>query len=77
MVKVAEVLPASTVTLEGTVAKVLLLASETVMPLAGAAEAKVTVPVEGLPPPTVAGLRESPVIEAGVMVRFAVCVTPL
>jgi hypothetical protein len=52
-VKVALVLPACTVTLDGTVATdVLLLVSVTVAPLEGAAPVSVTVPVELLPPLT-------------------------
>ncbi len=59
-VKVALVDPAGTVTLAGTVAAaVLLLDNETSRPPEGAAELRVTVPVAGLPPTTVAGLRLS------------------
>src|SRR4051794_22215991 len=50
-VKVALVAPAGTVTLAGTfAAAVLLLASVTTIPPAGAAAVRVTVPVEELPP---------------------------
>src|SRR6266480_5995761 len=54
IVNVALVAPATTVTLEGTVAAaVLLLESATVAPPAGAAPLNVTVPVEdGVPPIT-------------------------
>jgi len=52
-VKVALVAPATTVTLEGTVAAaVLLLESATCAPPAGAAPLNVTVPVENCAPPT-------------------------
>ena len=56
-VNVRLVLPAATVTLEGTVATaVLLLDSVTTAPPLGAAALRVTVPVEELPPTTVVGL---------------------
>src|SRR6266481_1448724 len=52
-VNVALVAPATTVTLEGTVAAaVLLLESATCTPPAGAAPLNVTVPVENFAPPT-------------------------
>ena len=56
-VKVALVAPARTVTLAGTVAAVLLLESVTWAPPAGAGPFSVTVPVEEVPPVTLAGLR--------------------
>lgn len=46
-VKVALVAPAGTVTLDGTIANVLLLLNPTVLPPEGAAALKVTVPVDG------------------------------
>jgi hypothetical protein len=46
-VKVALVAPAGTVTLDGTLANVLLLLNPTVLPPEGAAALKVTVPVDG------------------------------
>ena len=55
--KVAVVAPASTVTLEGKLAAALLLESATDIPPAGAALASVTVPVEEIPPVTVAGFK--------------------
>src|SRR5437762_3469446 len=58
---VAVVAPAATVTEAGTVAAVLLLASITTAPPAGAAALSVTVPVLFAPPVTVAGFS---VIEA-------------
>jgi hypothetical protein len=55
--KVAVVAPAATVTLAGTwAAAVLLLDSVTVAPPVGAAPLNITVPVEELPPVTLAGL---------------------
>ena len=75
--KVADVVPARTFTLAGTVAaEVLLLARLTVASATGA-EVIVTVPVEGLPPVTVAGLSATDAsAAAGVTVRIADCVTP-
>ena len=57
--KLALVPPAGTVTLEGTVAAGSLLESVTCAPPAGAGPFSVTVPVEGFPPVTLAGLRAS------------------
>jgi hypothetical protein len=57
--KLAAVAPAATVTLVGTVAAALLLDSVTAAPPAGAGAVKITVPVEGLPPPTLAGFRDT------------------
>ena len=57
-VKVAVVAPGATVTLDGTVATVvLLLESWTVIPAEGAAPLRVTVPVDGLPPTTLDGFK--------------------
>ena len=59
-VKVALVLPAGTVTLDGTVAALLLLESVTWAPPAGAAPLSVTVPVDDCAPPvTLVGLNVS------------------
>src|SRR5689334_25171576 len=59
-VNVALVAPAATVTLEGTLATVvLLLESATCAPPAGAAPLNVTVPVEEFPPVTLVGFSES------------------
>ena len=59
IVKVALAAPAGTITLEGTLATVLLLESRTWAPPAGAGALSVTVPVEELPPVTVEGLSVS------------------
>jgi hypothetical protein len=60
MLKLVLVAPAGTVTLGGTVAKVvLLLASVTTAPPAGAALVRVTVPCDVLPPVTLVGLSVS------------------
>jgi len=59
-VNVAVVAPAATVTLDGTLAAVvLLLESVTIAPPDGAAPLNVTVPVEEFPPVTLAGFTES------------------
>jgi hypothetical protein len=75
---VAVTSPAATVTLVGTTAAVLSLESDTVVPPAGAAPVKVTVPREVPPPETLAGLSDTPDIpNVGEIVRTAVCVPPL
>jgi hypothetical protein len=57
---VVDVLPPGTVTLPGTPATdVLLLERVTTTPPVGAAPLRVTVPVEGLPPVTVVGFRDT------------------
>jgi hypothetical protein len=55
-VNVALVAPAATVTLAGTVTAALPLDSDTSAPPLGAPDVRVTVPVDGLPPVTLAGL---------------------
>ena len=63
------VAPVGTVTLAGTVAAVvLLLASVTTAPPLGAAPLSVTVPVEVVPPTTLAGFREIEESAGGVLV---------
>jgi len=71
-VNVAVVAPLGTVTLEGTVALVLLEESETDAPPDGAGPFNVTVPVELFPPTTEVGLSETPDKVAGTMVKVAV-----
>jgi len=76
-VKVAVVLPAGTVTVAGTVAaEVLLLASPTGIPPVGAGALNVTVPVEAIPPVTVAGFTLTELSAGAITVRVAVCVDP-
>src|SRR5258708_23983846 len=75
--KVALVAPAGTITLEGTLAALLLLESATCAPPAGAGPLSVTVPVEGVPPITPVGLsvsEESVGRGGGVTVRVMVVV---
>jgi hypothetical protein len=75
--KVALALPPGTVTLAGTVAtEGLPLDRDTTAPPPGAGPFSVTVPVEPLPPNTVAGLRETDAGEGGSTVRLADLVTP-
>jgi hypothetical protein len=76
-VKVAELTPAGTVTLVGTVALALLDVRLTAMPPVGAGPFRLTVPVDDVPPMTEAGERETPVSAGGVMVKVAVWLTPL
>src|SRR2546430_8209717 len=57
--KLALVPPGETVTLAGTTAAGLLLERVTCAPPAGAGAFSVTVPAEGFPPVTLAGLRAS------------------
>ena len=76
---VALVLPAETVRLADTwTTALLLLVSATVLPPLGAGPLSVTVPVAGLPPTTVDGLKLSPLTErnGGFTVRVA-CTLPL
>jgi hypothetical protein len=71
-VKVALVLPATTVTLAGTVAtEVRLLESVTTAPAGGAGPEIVTVPVDGVRPLTVVGFRVRAVRVGAVIVNVA------
>src|SRR5829696_2357141 len=64
--KVALVVPCATETLAGTVAATLLLLdSDTTRPPDGAADVRVTVPCEGVPPVTVAGFTAKVESDAG------------
>jgi hypothetical protein len=73
----AIVVPEATVTLAGTVARVVTeLVSVTTVPPAGAAAFSVTVPVVPIPPRTLVWPRER-VARSGVTVRFAVLLTAL
>src|SRR2546427_11859348 len=74
--KLALVPPGETVTLAGTTAAGLLLESVTCAPPAGAGAFSVTVPVEGLPPVTLVGLRASDETIGGITGSGAVCVAP-
>jgi hypothetical protein len=81
-VNVAVVAPLATVTLPGTVADGSLLVTVTAAPPEGATPLSVTVPVELLPPTTLAGLSESADsvrvggVPVGVIVSVAVPRTP-
>jgi hypothetical protein len=74
-------LPAAIVTEAGTVAaEVLLLVRVTVTPPLGAALLRLTVPVDELPPVTLAGftlIDESATVIAGLTVRVVVLLVPL
>jgi hypothetical protein len=74
MAKFAVVAPATTVTLAGTVAEPLLLASVTEAPPAGAGPPSVTVPVEESPPKTAVGFNVKLDSTGGLIVSVANCV---
>jgi hypothetical protein len=76
--KVAVVLPATTVTEVGTVAEAVLLDNATDTPPEGAAPLKVTVPVDDVPPVTLVGLSETEESDTGtgVIVSEAVGLAP-
>jgi hypothetical protein len=77
-VKVAVVLPALTVTEAGTTALALLLDNATTMPPAGAVPVRVTVPVEEVPPVTLAGfIARVEIPSVGVTARTDGALTPL
>ena len=69
---VAEVAPATTVTLAGTVAAALLLESDTTAPAEPAGPVRVIVPVDELPPVTDVGFSVSELRVAGLIVSVAV-----
>jgi hypothetical protein len=71
-VNVPEVAPATTVTVPGTVALAALELSVIAIPPVGAGPLRVTVPVEEVPPVTVAGESVRPVSVGGLIVRLAV-----
>ena len=75
--KLAVVPPGETVTLAGTPAAGLLLESVTCAPPAGAGPFSLTVPAEGFPPVTLAGLRASEDTIGGTTVSEAVWAFPL
>jgi hypothetical protein len=79
-VKFAELAPAGTRTLTGTLASAVFEDDKiTVAPPLGAATLSVTVPVEDTPPTTLAGLSDSAdsaAAGAGLTVNVAVLVTP-
>ena len=78
VVNVAVVLPELTVTEAGTTALVLLLDNATMMPPAGAVPVNVTVPVDEVPPVTLAGfIARLEIPSVGVTVRTDVAVAPL
>ena len=76
--KVADVMPAGTVTLAGTAADALFSESETAAPPAGAAPLRVTVAVDVSPPITVAGLSaiDDATVTGARTARTALRVTP-
>jgi len=75
--KVALVLLAAIVTVDGTAAaNVLLLESVNVAPPAGAGPLSVTVPVEGVPPRTEVGLKENALNVAAATFKPAVLAIP-
>jgi hypothetical protein len=76
-VKLAVVAPVATVTLAGTCAAPgLLLDSVTTTPPAGAAAAKVIVPVDEVPPITDVGFSVTLLSDPVMTVRLVVCVAP-
>lgn len=76
MLKLALVAPAGTVTVAGMEAAPLSSESATCAPPEGAGAVRVTVPVEPVPPVTLAGLTLSAETAGGSTVREAVRVAP-
>jgi hypothetical protein len=75
--KVAAVVPAAMVTLDGTVATVVLLLESWMVIPVGAVPLRVTVPVDELPPTTFDGFNFNEDNVGCVIVNAAVFVTPL
>ena len=75
-VKVALVAPAGTVMLGGTVAAAWSLESVTTDPPATAGKSSITVPVEGLPPTTLLGVRKRLEIDGGLKNSGPLTVAP-
>ena len=73
---VADVAPATTVTVAGTDAFDTFEPNDTARPPVGAGPLIVTDPVTEVPPMTVVGLRDKPLTKGEVMVRFAETVVP-
>lgn len=73
-VNVADVCPAATVTVPGTVADELLDASATTRPPVGAGPLNVTVPVDETPPATVVGLTITEDVTGAETVRDALAI---
>ena len=76
-VKVALVAPATTVTLAGVAADVLLSDNAISDPPDGAGPLNLTVPVDDEPPITVVGLKVKELSTAGLIVRDACTIPPL
>jgi hypothetical protein len=74
-VNVAEILPAAIVTVDGTVALVLLEDNETTIPPEPASVLTATVPIEGDPPWTEVGAKLKPLSPVGVTVSAVVIVS--
>ena len=72
IVKFAEVAPEETLTVAGTVAEASALESVTMAPAPGALPFRVTVPLDGFPPITLAGLTVREESTAGLTVSPAV-----
>jgi len=75
-VNAAPALPAGIVAEVGTVAAGLLLLNVTAMPPAGAGPLNISVPVEFVPPVTVAGLKLTELKPGGETVKLAVRLAP-
>jgi hypothetical protein len=76
ILKLTEICPPIICTVLDKLADRLLLVRLTAIPLLGAAEASVTVPVTELPPTTSLGVRDKPVKAGGVIVKAALTPFP-